>query len=1071
MHTAKLLLPLMLSALLLSARNDRGAVSGKVANPEGTVRIVATSLQTREKFSAMADGTGAFTLSSLPAGSYGVLISNGTGTAIARRQLEVRAGETVRLNAKLEAVHPPSIDGRRTRVHPVAAAPAADLPPVLQQFGESSRYLNGVVLVDDNHGWAVGDPRWDQAAHTTKGTIINTTDGGVTWSNQDPGVTVALSGLFFLNASQGWAVGDNGTIVRTTDGGAHWTQEPVDTGDSFVSVFFTDAQNGWAASYTPIQYWDFLGDFVDWQASIWHSTDGGQTWSHQTVPASAMLLKRVFFVNATTGFAAGTKRTGYDGYGNPTAVGGIYGTTNGGQTWNEIFTTSQGLTFTSLCFTDANNGWASGFALSSYPVVPCTFHTSDGGRTWQTQNLNAEEASDVQVRDLRMLDTNRGYAVGTSYLGDGTAVWRTLDGGATWTGVAMADSVGDYGYWGMALTADRVLIVGDRDTSASSSEPWNACAAEPGDCSELFTQANISPDYKFEDVFFTDRQHGWAAGTRTFSTNMWGQEIFHTADGGNTWQTQYEDAPLDDIFSYHHLESVYFTDALHGWAVGTSRLGSDYYTEHNAILHTADGGATWSEQGQELYHPWGLEFAAVQFLDQQNGWALARLNFPSEDVFLAHTINGGSNWSWVDTGIAGDVLLAKGGMRFVDAQHGCFAGSDVAGCTRDGGATWTQATVTCGGNSCDPNAHAVAFADSLHGWIGGGVTMGGPGDGALYTTTDGGANWSVNTPPAMSNWVLEAIQFLTPSTGWLSGDGGLLFQTTDAGADWQPVGTGTGYDLLGLNFTDATHGWIVGDFGTILSYAGDRNPAGEPALFAAANAASYTTQTAPAAWISLFGANLSATTRSWVLSDFVNGKLPTKLDGVSVLVNGSPAYLSYISPGQINAMFPDDGSTGQVSVQVANAQGSSGTLPVNKAIYSPALFRLSVEQGNYVIAQTIDGDLVGNYMVGSDLGTPGQVRTANPGEIVTLYGTGFGPTSPETPSDTLVGVPAKLAAAVTFTIGGSPAVVEWAGIIGSGLYQFNIQIPPSAPSGDLVIAAEIGGYRSQGDSVISVGQD
>ena len=63
----------------------------------------------------------------------------------------------------------------------------------------------------------------------------------------------------------------------------------------------------------------------------------------------------------------------------------------------------------------------------------------------------------------------------------------------------------------------------------------------------------------------------------------------------------------------------------------------------------------------------------------------------------------------------------------------------------------------------------------------------------------------------------------------------------------------------------------------------------------------------------------------------------------------------------------------------------------------------------------------------------------------TLYGTGFGPTSPALPSDTLVGAAAPLAAAVTFRIGGTVATVKWAGMIASGLYQFNVQVRPLLP--------------------------
>src|SRR5207248_2694722 len=51
------------------------------------------------------------------------------------------------------------------------------------------------------------------------------------------------------------------------------------------------------------------------------------------------------------------------------------------------------------------------------------------------------------------------------------------------------------------------------------------------------------------------------------------------------------------------------------------------------------------------------------------------------------------------------------------------------------------------------------------------------------------------------------------------------------------------------------------------------------------NAASLTTAIAPGTWVSIFGSNLSATTRPWRDADFVGGKLPTVLDGVSVTIN------------------------------------------------------------------------------------------------------------------------------------------------------------------------------------------
>jgi uncharacterized protein (TIGR03437 family) len=57
---------------------------------------------------------------------------------------------------------------------------------------------------------------------------------------------------------------------------------------------------------------------------------------------------------------------------------------------------------------------------------------------------------------------------------------------------------------------------------------------------------------------------------------------------------------------------------------------------------------------------------------------------------------------------------------------------------------------------------------------------------------------------------------------------------------------------------------------------------------------------APNTFISILGTNLAATRRLWQSSDLTSGKLPTSLDGVTVTVNGEPAFIEYISPVQIS---------------------------------------------------------------------------------------------------------------------------------------------------------------------------
>ncbi len=87
------------------------------------------------------------------------------------------------------------------------------------------------------------------------------------------------------------------------------------------------------------------------------------------------------------------------------------------------------------------------------------------------------------------------------------------------------------------------------------------------------------------------------------------------------------------------------------------------------------------------------------------------------------------------------------------------------------------------------------------------------------------------------------------------------------------------------------------------------------------NAGNLSGAIAPGTWVTLFGANLSATNRPWRDTDFVGGKLPLALDGVSVTINGKAAPVAFVSPSQINVLAPDDTTTGLVPVQVKTSIG------------------------------------------------------------------------------------------------------------------------------------------------------
>jgi uncharacterized protein (TIGR03437 family) len=229
-----------------------------------------------------------------------------------------------------------------------------------------------------------------------------------------------------------------------------------------------------------------------------------------------------------------------------------------------------------------------------------------------------------------------------------------------------------------------------------------------------------------------------------------------------------------------------------------------------------------------------------------------------------------------------------------------------------------------------------------------------------------------------------------------------------------------------------------------------------PIITAVASAASYQPGVASGTWMSIFGTNLSASTYTWQNSDFVNGQLPTSLQGVSVAINGVAAYVAYISPTQINLLAPDDATIGTVQVQVTAARQNSNTLSTPKTLFAPAFFTLG--GGAYVAALHADYSLVGAPNL-----VPGAVtQPAKPGETILLYGTGFGPTTQATPP--------PLANPVQIKIGGIAATVGFAGLAGPGLYQFNVTVPPNLPTGDAPVLATIGGLTTQAGVSLTIQQ-
>ena len=211
-------------------------------------------------------------------------------------------------------------------------------------------------------------------------------------------------------------------------------------------------------------------------------------------------------------------------------------------------------------------------------------------------------------------------------------------------------------------------------------------------------------------------------------------------------------------------------------------------------------------------------------------------------------------------------------------------------------------------------------------------------------------------------------------------------------------------------------------------------------------------------WLQIQGTNLtpSNTPAGGVFwnnaPEFAANRMPARLGGISVTVNGKPAYIwGYCSAAttpacssdQINALSPLDGTVGQVDVVVTNQTVSSAPMSVNMLAVSPSF--LLFDTTGHSLAEHIDFSSIGppNLIPGT---TP-----ARPLEIVIIYAFGFGlPTvSLVDGSATQLG---SLPVLPTCQIGGAPATVGAALLVSPGLYGLGVTVPGGAPNGDNVVS-------------------
>ena len=247
----------------------------------------------------------------------------------------------------------------------------------------------------------------------------------------------------------------------------------------------------------------------------------------------------------------------------------------------------------------------------------------------------------------------------------------------------------------------------------------------------------------------------------------------------------------------------------------------------------------------------------------------------------------------------------------------------------------------------------------------------------------------------------------------------------------------------------------------------------KPTLRSLSNAATFALTLAPNSMASVFGLDFQIAGNSRIAGsgDFVNGAFPKQLGCVAVEVAGQRAPVTYVQNDQINFQVPTISQTGPVPVTIILNPGQPNEVrsdvgTATMAAYSPGFFTFN---GRSIAATSADG----RTLVAAASVIPSGVP-AKPGDVIVLYGTGFGLSDPVYQSGEIVAGQAKLRDAFTISVGGTllaAADILYAGLAPSsisGLYQFNVRLPLSLADGDIPVVVTMGGVASPASATIPI---
>jgi uncharacterized protein (TIGR03437 family) len=238
-------------------------------------------------------------------------------------------------------------------------------------------------------------------------------------------------------------------------------------------------------------------------------------------------------------------------------------------------------------------------------------------------------------------------------------------------------------------------------------------------------------------------------------------------------------------------------------------------------------------------------------------------------------------------------------------------------------------------------------------------------------------------------------------------------------------------------------------------------PGNAPTIISVVQGASFQPNCAPGSYVSIIGAGFQGPAVNWAPTS----TLPTELNEVKVKVGSQYAYVAYAGPTQVNFLLPLSVPSGIQNLELTMPGGGMTTsIQINPI--APGLFSYKLNGKSYPVALFAGGSVI--VAAAGALSSPSSPAKA--GDIIELFGTGMGPTHPAAPDGVVFSksYPAANPAAFQVTIGGQAAAVSFAGMVGAGLFQINVQVPSGLSGGDQPLVLTVGGIGAQPNLLLTI---